>query len=407
MWGSLNGGYFEYGSLSLYTVDVVIILLLLFWFFRKSLRHIYVGPKFVMLPLMMFILWITASVFWAQDALVSVAAAAHYWLFFVWLVYLINEIKDWRKILWPFVAGVGFQAIVGIAQYLSNSSVGLAFLGESILDPGAGNGIPVIGEGSSQLRAHGMLPHANMLGGLMTASLPIFWYLYHKAEPYRRQLLLLLMMLTGVALALSYSRAAWATLILIAIAGIIVGFRTKNKILFQAIGITMLAFMLALGPQASFVLSRFNTQAAIEQISIDERIEGYKQWQQMINDNSVRGVGVGNYALSLKELDSARESWWYQPVHNIYLLITGELGVIGAAIWLWLITAVLCLGWRDWRDRQATMLIFLTPISIWLLGLVDHWPISLQQGRLLLFLALALTILTTRVSYKGHTSRKE
>ena len=217
----------------------------------------------------------------------------------------------------------------------------------------------------------------------------------------------MLMILAGVALALSFSRAAWIALVVVAIGGIIIGFRNKNKMLFQAIGLTMLAFVLALGPQADFVLNRFNAQETIEQISISERVEGFQQWQQMAGDNMVRGVGAGNYALSLSDLDDTQENWWYQPVHNIYLLIVGELGVIGAAIWLWLIAAVLWLGWKMWRDKQEAMLVFLVPVSLWIVGLVDHWPISLQQGRLLLFWALALTILATKVSYRGYINERK
>ena len=96
VWGNLNGDYFEYGSLSLYAVDVAIILLLLLWFFRKKFKDIDIGPKIIMMPLMMFVVWATASIFWAQDVLAVVMATAHYWLFFIFLIYLINEAKDWK-----------------------------------------------------------------------------------------------------------------------------------------------------------------------------------------------------------------------------------------------------------------------------------------------------------------------
>lgn len=407
VWGNLNGNYFEYGSLSLYAVDVAIILLLLLWFFRKKFKDIDIGPKIIMMPLMMFVVWATASIFWAQDVLAVVMATAHYWLFFIFLIYLINEAKDWNKIFWPFVLGISFQAVLGVAQYLMNSSIGLTWLGESILHPEDRGGIPVVNENSLQLRAHGMLPHANIFGGFMSASLPIFWYLYYKADLYKRQILLMLLILVGVGVALSFSRTAWIALILVAVGGVIVGFKTNNKMLFQAIGLTMLAFLLALGPQFDYVLGRLNISETIEQISINERIEGVESWQQVVNNNSTRGVGVGNYAMSLVGLDNTQTSRWYQPVHNIYMLMVGELGVIGGAIWLWLVGVIMWLGWKIWVRKPEFTLIFLVPSSVLVMGLFDHWPISLQQGRLLLFFALALIILVNKVSYKGHINREK
>lgn len=166
------------------------------------------------------------------------------------------------------------------------------------------------------------------------------------------------------------------------------------------IGGVALVFLLVLLTQYQYVGNRFNFEHKLEKISIEERTEGINLWQNVFGQYAARGSGAGNYAFVLQKVDSSQPSWWYQPVHNLYLLVAGELGVIGVAIWLWLMAAVLTVVYWIWRRRKELVTLGIPIVAIFLLGLVDHWLISLQQGRLLIFVALALTILGYRLSLK-------
>lgn len=77
---------------------------------------------------------------------------------------------------------------------------------------------------------------------------------------------------------------------------------------------------------------------------------------ETISHNFMTGFGLGtfifqiddysednNRILSLSEhsAKSSLEHWEYQPVHNIYLLITSEIGIIGFIIFCFIITEIL------------------------------------------------------------------
>ena len=78
-------------------------------------------------------------------------------------------------------------------------------------------------------------------------------------------------------------------------------------------------------------------------------------------------------------------------MHNIYLLVLSETGVVGLVLFLLLIgkgIRGLVLGIRE-KKKQFFIFHFSFFILL-LLGLVDHYPIALQQGQLLLTILLAL-----------------
>ena len=394
---AINGEYFEYGSWHLYVSDIVIMLLLLVWLISRH-RAVNHGPGWVNYPLLVWLVWLTASVGWAIDRPLAAITAAHWWLAYGWYVYLINRIEQWSQIVWPLIWGAGWQAVWGSAQYFMNHSLGLNWLGESVLDPQV-PGIPVVvADGARQLRAHGMLPHANLLGGVLALAAPIWLYTTGQLSLSRqRQWLTLGLAILAIGIGLSFARGAWLVLVITSIG---IGWwwwcRGQRQNVWLAV-LMIAVFGLTLISQQRYVASRFDLGLAEESRSVTERIQSVEWWQRIVGEYAVRGAGVGNYTVALQQADAAQSAWWYQPIHNIYLLVTGELGVIGGAIWLWLIGAWVVLSLQLWR-RKPLMTVVAWPLWGWLaLGLVDHWPLSLQQGRLWLFLALALIILGFQV----------
>ena len=85
-----------------------------------------------------------------------------------------------------------------------------------------------------------------------------------------------------------------------------------------------------------------------------------------------------------------------RPVHNIYLLITGETGVIGLAVFLWLTIAILHVMHRSAKssDRKLSIIgcaLFAGFCAYLIHGLVDkHLPGGNQQIYLLMAFAVAV-----------------
>ena len=391
-----GGNYFEYSSIHLYATDFLIILLLVFWILRRS--KLQLPAKWIWQPMVLWLVWITISGWYGLDWQNSLQQSVHYWLIFGWLLYLFNNVKNLRQILWPFVWGVALQAVWGIAQFVGNHDLGMQILGESPLGPNQG-GVAVVGdEAHRQIRAQGMLPHPNMLGGLLVFSLAPLVQLCHKAVKKQRYWLLAVAGLVGIALVLSFSRASWVVALVIMLAiGSVAVWRKRERLVWLPLMVILLGAGVTVGWQWSNVTGRFSTESRLEQKSVEDRVGSVESWEQIISGHEFAGVGTSNYTRALIQLQPDQLAWVYKPIHNIYLLVTAETGAVGLAIWLWMVFVI---GWmwfrlikRDWTNWWAGLPL----VGVLGMGMADHWAISFQQGRLLFFLALALIILESRV----------
>ena len=97
------------------------------------------------------------------------------------------------------------------------------------------------------------------------------------------------------------------------------------------------------------------------------------------------GVGLGNYLVELPKYYPHREIFFLQPVHNIYLLILSETGIIGLGMILYFIVKI----FKHIARKRLFVICHLSFVTLLLLGAVDHYPLTLQQGQLLLTVLIA------------------
>lgn len=112
---------------------------------------------------------------------------------------------------------------------------------------------------------------------------------------------------------------------------------------------------------------------------ISHRLELIKSSLQLIKENFWTGVGLNNFIPNLvKVSNSYLNSWELQPVHNIFLLVFSEVGVVGFIAFCFLVFSSL------------------SPVTYSLLAIVatgqmDHYWLTLQQNMLLFTFVLALS----------------
>lgn len=416
-----NGEFFEYASLSFYLSDIIIAWLLILWaikvFFQA--KDFTWGPKLISFPLTMWLLWLWIQVimvnYAGENTAVAMLAAGHFTLFAGFYLYLINHVKNIKDLLWPILIGVGIQNIVAISQYFANKSLGWKWLGESVLDPEE-LGIPVVlKNGIRQLRAHGTLPHANALGGVLAYLIIVLlaWCGVIK-ENWQRSIVWGVLVISVVAIIFSFSRSAWLAMALASLVLLIIAVMLKNQLTKINLWHWLIAIIVIFGvvvSQWSAINSRFDiNQSNIEQESIVSRIGQWDQFKQAFTVAPWIGVGLAQYTLKLEQddiksfgwrYDNSSVSWkyyighqvWdYQPIHNIYLLHTAETGLIGGLLFVWLLLAGLIVGWQSaWRTRNLLGWgIWLAYLALLFIGLFDHYLLTLQQGRLVLFLSIGL-----------------
>jgi hypothetical protein len=76
---------------------------------------------------------------------------------------------------------------------------------------------------------------------------------------------------------------------------------------------------------------------------------------RMIASAPVYGVGVGRYFTRSSEFmpDSLRELYGAENAHNYFAQQLAELGIVGGALFVWLVVAVLAAGWQQAREPGA------------------------------------------------------
>ncbi len=105
----------------------------------------------------------------------------------------------------------------------------------------------------------------------------------------------------------------------------------------------------------------------------------------------ILGLGNGQFVINLKSYPVLIiESWQFQPVHNVFLLILSELGLVGLIIFVWFLwklfhlTLPLSLPRRG-NKGEVFKGIFLAFIFIMLF---DHYLWDIQQGQIMLWMIL-------------------
>jgi O-antigen ligase len=396
MFAWLGGGYFEYGSWQIYASEVAILMLLITGVVVAGRQVVRPLPQKINLSIGTALIWMTVSATWASDRQLALVTVAHWWLLYLWCTYLVNRVKRVEQIIWPLMVGAVIQAGIGVAQYVVNHSIGLNYLGESILNPTQPGASVVELDGFRKLRAYGLMPHPNLLGGWLVMTLAAVGLIVKAIRSqWQWWLLGAMVALTSIGMVLSFSRIAWAAGLLIIVALLSLGWWLKEKKWLWLAGLILLVGLMTLGSQYKYVANRFDLSANLERQSVEERELGFDNWRQVVSLRPNVGVGLGSYAPVLTQLVPGKGAWWYAPVHNIYLLWTAELGSLGVAIWVWVIASIGIWMWQR-RRRSLAILASLSLVTWLVLGMTDHWPVSLEQGQILFFLALALIILGSR-----------
>jgi O-antigen ligase len=142
-----------------------------------------------------------------------------------------------------------------------------------------------------------------------------------------------------------------------------------------------------------YIKARFFT-ISMEEQAVDLRIFYNKMAIEMIKEKPVLGIGIGNfvnysqnypaYIRAASKVAGVADipQWIYQPVHNIYLLIASEIGILGLVVFLGFLGLILLKGIKS----SFVFVIF----SFLILALLDHYFWTLQSGGIMFWLALAL-----------------
>jgi hypothetical protein len=280
--------------------------------------------------LVAFLVYLLAIIPFSLSPLVSLTKTM-YLIVAILLVYVLErEPIPFKSTALAFVLGGVASGLLGIWQFVSQSSFASSWLGLAAHDPSMlGTAVveAVAADGVVErwLRAYGSLDHPNMFGGFMALALLFAAWLWLKRENDQTKITSIIAILSTViltaALIVSFSRSAWiAALFGLAI---IIGIyyknnKTKHFEVGALVGSIVLVAVLLFSQYGYLFMSRFNSDARLENISITERQAGLRDSLNIINERPLLGSGAGTYAFALSERIPHKASWFYQPVHNIF-----------------------------------------------------------------------------------------
>ena len=413
--GFLNGGYWEYGSLSLYVTEILlgIIFVLVIILAVRQFRLTNARSQIQWLDVLFIslIMFAGLSILWSVNAIVS----WNFWLMLIEglaLLYLASRIGwNYIKLATTVVISALIQSCLAIYQFSTQtvwSSKWLGMSGQHVAD----GGVSVVEGAGRWLRAYGSLPHPNMLGGFLTvAILLLIGLLFHYRKKYYHppwtisikflvSVFSLFASLTIItyALLLTFSRSAWMGLIFAILFIWVVLFRQKRKqqlwFFLKLNIIILLVVILFTVIYGNLLCNRFNIDSRLEAQSISERQVGWYEAGKIFKERPLFGVGLGAYTQALYDMDNSRPSYQYQPVHNIDMLIIAEMGIVGWLIVVVMIIYLLYLSHKKLysRDDDELLMIVGVFLAILIISFFDHYLWSLYFGLMLGFLIVGLLV---------------
>jgi hypothetical protein len=400
-WSYLSGAPTEFGTLSLYASQVLLVLALMFiWGYhgRPSFRPgtvRWLGLGAVILSGCLLSARFAPQSVPALAALLDLAGAS------LLLVALLDRRVNLRVVLLAFALGLCGPVLLGLWQMVTGGSAAASWLGLATRNAETlGDAVLVLGDGSRVLRAYGSFPHPNVFGGYLSLGLlVVIWNLYELGRRSfavaRWQLvgLLVLALVLGAGLLLTASRSALlglgVALVLMFLALKFRSFGWRPAWLHTGLASAVIAIVLALMLWQPGWIAALRGGGVTEVRSLSERAEQYQEFVgAMYGFDWLIGSGLRNYVFAVAEEHPTQSVWDYQPIHNVPLLILAELGLIGLlliVVWLALLDIV---NYARFFATEAILAHGLGKV-LFVIAFFDHYLWSSWAGLALVAIAAA------------------
>ncbi|HEX3052508.1 MAG TPA: O-antigen ligase family protein [Aggregatilineaceae bacterium] len=289
------------------------------------------------------ILWSGISQSWAAEPILARYHTLHLMACLIVLLitaYLVRQ--GWHHpMLIALVVGGAVQGYLALGQVFRQGPLGLDKLGEIRWD-----------SAPSLYRGNGLTVNPNNLAGYLLVAFWAWIALFYSHKYQRGQLALAGAGLVGGLIA-TFSRTAWLALGISGLCLLFLAVRrwqgTRRAIwtaaaVFGLMGISLLILLLIPTTHDRLLQGRefywTNTRAVIEQ----------SPWT---------GAGAGNLLIEIQH--QPRYTAYQLPVHNVYLMIWGETGLIGMLLFLAGSGAVF---WQGWHQRNVVWTVGWLALSV-------------------------------------------
>ncbi|HNV24235.1 MAG TPA: O-antigen ligase family protein, partial [Candidatus Omnitrophota bacterium] len=322
-------------------LEICVVLATLLWLAKRAilvkakeiLWNQFLNPPSSVLnkPIGFFLLACLLSVFLSVSPKISWMGFFFKTLEWFVIYFLILDVFKSTKHLWIALGLFVFTSFITSID----SIIQFHITGKDLL---LGREIPV-----SFYRATAAFKHANLLGAYLTIFIPFCFLLFFISTKLRFKLLRSLIFIFSVwALIIAYSRGAWLAVIfsfcVIPFLFLWLKFFIKKSF------VVLIAFVVIIPVlvKVSFFLERYKAPTTgVSDNSVPWRLERSKEALEMFKERPVFGYGLNTFMRSYEKYQdvykTAATRVFPTYVHNCYLQILIETGVLGFGTFLWIL----------------------------------------------------------------------
>lgn len=390
----LGNSQYEYGKLSIYFSEIFLsflfITFLINWIFFW-IKDSKISKTF----LFAFLLFVvsTFTYFFAKDlniyfyGLLRLCEA-------IFLLFILSRTNfSWAKIAIAFVSSMTIEAVLGIYQFFSQHVFANKYFGIAEQIPSLG-GVSVIENSFGRfLRAYAGFSHPNIFGGFLVIAILLLIIIYlngfNKKNIFLKSIFWISLILMLSALVMTFSRSAFLSLIISIIFILFISIRKKFFTRLLPIFIVIFViFFIDLFVFGDLFHTRVVANERLEQKSSIERQELLKESFNIIKGNWYSGIGLYNYVQYTYLKNPNLNIYEYQPVHNVFVLVFAELGILGILSYLLILAFSFFEKFKS-KDKTNILLASLI-ICIFIINLFDHYFWTSFSGIMMFFIIIGI-----------------
>ena len=346
-------------SIGLFLYDLPLMFLLAYLVMEKVLKRsssLYLPP--VLFPFVIFIVWSGISIINSVKPVLSLIEI--FWLVKMAIILVIvpNLIKDRRDlilVMGVLLAGLIVQEMITMSQVylkkwytLTGDIAYTSFQTES---------------GSEIFRAGGTVGPHNVQASYYALLIPFTAGLYFTVRKRNVKFIMTIIMLVGIlALALTYSRNGYIGL---GLGLFVVMVLALQKRLLNARHLIAIAWMIIIACSVGVIMTNGNIIERMKsRASLEYRAEGIKIALNMVAAQPILGVGLNNFSIVMGAREYSPEGlsefqqtiingkYFNTVVHNKYLLVASELGIVGLGVFLWMLYIIYSFAYRLLKNKD-------------------------------------------------------
>ncbi|MED3823624.1 hypothetical protein P4561_07795 [Priestia flexa] len=304
----------------------------------------------VSLELILFSIFIMTAIisFFFSDNYAAASYVVSRLLFMYLLMTLLlkYEFLDiWNKFLTGIMILLPIQFIIGILQYITEKPIGLRVLGES-KNPFREDTV----YGAAEKGLSGTLGHPGILGVFVIILIPflvVYYFSSEKRSSFKNSIVILSILTSVLIVFLTNARTSIAIMFLtflLAFSGTLLIKYLKNesitKFMLYLFTFSIL-FIIAIIIFSDSLIERFGGSDLLYQADYRGGLS-LISWNIITLNlkNLILGVGPNNYTDTLAGIGTGFA--YTQPVHNLYLLLFAEGGILHALCYIALLITIIC-----------------------------------------------------------------